>query len=96
MRFLHKYCGALAGIFLIILTGCSSPDESAQDQTRLVKYSYTGPPMTVITGVVPPWTTESRITGYFIVAELPPMTTTDFLDPDIHWPFPMILSGAAQ
>ena len=44
--------------------------------------------MTVITGVVPPWTTESRITGHFVVEELPPSTTTDFLDPDIQWPFP--------
>ena len=78
---------ALAGIIFILLIGCSS-DESAQSEARLVKYSYTGPPMTVITGVVPPWTTESRITGYFIVEELLPMTTTDFLDPDIHWPFP--------
>jgi hypothetical protein len=43
--------------------------------------------MTVFTGVVPPWNTESRMTGYLIVEELPPMTTTDFLDPDIVWPF---------
>ena len=44
--------------------------------------------MTVITGVVPPWTTESRITGFFVAEEIPPLTTIDFLDPDIHWPFP--------
>ncbi|MBM4196910.1 MAG: hypothetical protein FJ197_07410 [Gammaproteobacteria bacterium] len=54
----------------------------------LVRYSYTGPPMTVITGVVAPWTRESRITGYFVVPELPANYTTDFLDPDIVWPFP--------
>ena len=44
--------------------------------------------MTVFTGAVSPWTTESRMTGYFIAEELPPLTTVDYLDPDIHWPFP--------
>ena len=27
------------------------------------------------------------MTGYFVVEELPASTTTDFLDPDIDWPF---------
>lgn len=70
-----------------LLAACGSPDQ-ANSGRPLVKYSYTGPPMTVITGVVPPWTTESRITGFFVAEEIPPLTTTDFLDPDIHWPFP--------
>jgi hypothetical protein len=82
---------ALMGMALL-LAACGSPEgpvsKSGESGKRLVKYSYTGPPMTVITGVVPPWTTESRITGYFVVEELPPSTTTDFLDPDIQWPFP--------
>ena len=76
----------------IALASCSSPDssQSAADSSPakpLVKYSYTGAPLTVFTGVVSPWNTESRLTGYFIVEELPPMTTTDFLDPDIEFPF---------
>jgi hypothetical protein len=79
---------------LLALTACGSPNtpisENGDAKKPLVKYTYTGPPMTVITGVVPPWTTESRISGWFIAEELPPMTTTDFLDPDIHWPFPNI------
>lgn len=70
-----------------LLAACGSPDQ-ANSGRPLVKYSYTGPPMTVITGVVPPWTTESRITGFFVAEEIPPLTTIDFLDPDIHWPFP--------
>ena len=73
---------------VLLLTACGSPDAPTKSAKPLVKYSYTGPPMTVITGVVAPWTTDSRITGYFVVEELPPMMTTDFLDPDIHWPFP--------
>jgi hypothetical protein len=81
----------LAGA-LIALASCSSPDSSqpAADSSAnkpLVKYSYTGAPMTVFTGVVLPWNSESRMTGYFVAAELPPMTTTDFLDPDIEFPF---------
>ena len=71
-----------------LLAGCGAPESPPESQARLVKYSYTGPPMTVLTGAVPPWTTESRITGYFIAEEIPPMTTVDYLDPDIHWPFP--------
>lgn len=65
---------------VVIATGCVSTE------VPLVKYSYTGPAMTVITGVLPPWTSESRMTGYFVVDELPPSTTMDFLDPDIDWP----------
>ena len=76
------------GAAVLLMTACGSPDAPTQAGKQLVKYSYSGPPMTVITGVFPPWTTESRITGYFVVEELPPMTTTDFLDPDIEWPFP--------
>jgi hypothetical protein len=52
-----------------------------------MKYSYTGAPFTVITGVKPPWTTESRVTGHFVVPELPPNSNIDFLDPDIDFPF---------
>jgi hypothetical protein len=85
---MRQYRIALAGTVLL-LAACGSP-ESPDSGKRLVKYSYTGAPMTVITGVVPPWTTESRMTGHFIVEELSPSTTTDFLDPDIHWPFPNI------
>ena len=65
----------------VFVVGCASTE------AQLVKYSYTGPTMTVITGVLPPWTTESHMSGYFVVEELPPSTTTDFLDPDIDWPF---------
>lgn len=73
----------------IALTGCGGSDStSGNADAPLMKYSYVGPPMTVITGVVPPWTTESRLSGWFLAPELPPSTTTDFLDPDIHWPFP--------
>ena len=54
----------------------------------LVKYSYTGPTFTLLEGDVSPWTTDSRLTGYFIAEELPPSTTIDFLDPDIVFPFP--------
>jgi hypothetical protein len=83
----------LAASFLL-LAACGSPETpvsgDAGSVKPLIKYSYTGPPMTVITGVFPPWTTESRITGYFVTEELPPATTTDFLDPDIVWPFPNI------
>lgn len=84
----------LASIGLIglatLLVACESPQGTADqqgDDRPLVKYSYTGPPMTVFTGAVVPWNEESRMTGYFIVPELQPMTTTDFLDPDIYFPF---------
>jgi hypothetical protein len=77
---------------LAMLTACGpseeSPESAPESQAKLVKYTYTGPKMTVFTGAVPPWTTESRMSGYFITAEIPPMTTVDYLDPDIHWPFP--------
>jgi hypothetical protein len=59
-------------------------------EPKLVKYTYTGPAFTKITGAQPPWTDESRMTGYFLHEELPPNTTTDFLDPDIDFPFPNI------
>lgn len=74
----------------LLLGACGSPESTGTSNADapLVKYSYTGPNMTVMTGVVVPWTTESRMTGYFIAPELPPATTTDFLDPDIRWPFP--------
>ena len=80
--------GFLIGAVAMALTACS-PEQQGGDRP-LVKYSYTGPPMTVITGVVPPWTGESRITGYFIAEEIPPNTTVDYLDPDIEWPFPNV------
>lgn len=73
---------------IALLAACATSEPLPEADTPLVKYSYTGPKMTVLTGAVPPWTTESRITGYFVAKELPPNTTTDFLDPDIHWPFP--------
>ena len=57
-------------------------------EAPLVKYSYTGPTFTLIEGEVPPWTSESRITGYIVVEKLPPSTTIDFLDPDLEYPFP--------
>ncbi len=57
-------------------------------EAPLVKYSYTGPTFTLIEGEVPPWTSESRMTGYFIADKLPPSTTIDFLDPDFDYPFP--------
>jgi hypothetical protein len=79
---------------VFLLAACGSPEapvsKDTDSATPLVKYSYSGPPMTVFTGVYPPWTTESRMTGFFITEELPPATTTDFLDPDIVWPFPNI------
>ena len=77
----------------LVLAACDSgqaPESGSagsEPERALYKYSYTGPPMTVFTGVVPPWTTDSRITGYFVVPELPPNTNIDFLDPDIVWPF---------
>lgn len=83
---MRRFLFALTGV-TILLTACGSPEQESSGRP-LVKYSYSGPPMTVITGVVPPWTTESRMSGYFIAEELAPMTTTDFLDPDIQWPFP--------
>ncbi|MDH3512566.1 MAG: hypothetical protein OER85_17105 [Gammaproteobacteria bacterium] len=86
---LHSRFALIGAVGLLVACSASElPPLSTDTDTPLVKYSYTGPKMTVLTGAVPPWTTESRITGYFIVKELPPMTTTDFLDPDIHWPFP--------
>jgi len=54
---------------------------------QMVKYSYEGAPFTVFTGAKPPWTTESRVTGWFIHEELEPNATYDFLDPDIEFPF---------
>jgi len=79
-------------VVLAMLTACgpseAPPESTPESQSKLVKYSYTGAKMTVFTGAVPPWTTESRMSGYFIAAEIPPMTTVDYLDPDIHWPFP--------
>ena len=81
---------ALAGAVALVVA-CApseSPTGAGADAPNLVKYSYTGAPMTVFTGAVSPWTTESRMTGYFIAEELPPLTTVDYLDPDIHWPFP--------
>jgi hypothetical protein len=79
---------------VFLLAACGSPEapvsKDTGSATPLVKYSYSGPPMTVFTGVYPPWTTDSRMTGYFVTEELPPATTTDFLDPDIVWPFPNI------
>jgi len=82
---------ALMGLFAV-LAACSSPDEAIEESAGkpLVKYSYTGPNFTVVTGAVPPWNADSHMSGYFVVEELPPMTTTDFLDPDIDWPFPHI------
>ncbi len=59
-------------------------------EAPLVKYSYTGPTFTLIEGDVPPWTSESRITGYIIVEKIPPSTTIDFLDPDLEYPFPNV------
>ncbi len=70
----------------ILVTSCASLDQG-RNQT-LVKYSYTGPAFTEFTGVVSPWTRDSRVSGYFIVPKLPASTTTDFLDPDIDWPYP--------
>lgn len=75
-------------VLAAVLSACGSPEPASESKAALVKYTYTGPPMTVFTGAVPPWTTESRMTGYFIAEEIPPMTTVDYLDPDIHWPFP--------
>jgi len=74
----------------IFLVACEAQDDEANNQPAmpLVKYSYTGPSFTVITGTQPPWNSDSQMTGYFIVEELPPMTTTNFLEPDIHFPFP--------
>ncbi|MDP6616467.1 MAG: hypothetical protein QF790_04795, partial [Gammaproteobacteria bacterium] len=76
----------------MFLVACESPEGTADHQSvgPLVKYSYTGPNFTVFTGALPSWNSESRMTGYFIVEELPPMTTTNFLDPDMHFPFPNV------
>ncbi len=71
----------LAGMILLAGT-------AAWAEAPLVKYSYTGPALTAITGDEPPWNDESRLTGYFVVQEIPPSTTIDFTDPDIE--FPMI------
>lgn len=84
---LHFRRGLVAAFSVI--AACSPSSEPPPDNpSKLVKYTYTGPPMTVLTGAVPPWTTESRLSGYFIAEEIPPLTTVDYLDPDIHWPFP--------
>ena len=81
----------LPAMAVLVLAACSPGDESAtaepEPEPALYKYAYTGPPFTVLTGVVPPWNTESRMTGYFVVPELPPNRNIDFLDPDIVWPF---------
>lgn len=61
---------------------------TAWAEAPLMKYTYTGPTFTVIEGDVPPWTTESRLSGYFIAEKLPPSTTVDFLDPDFEYPYP--------
>ncbi len=76
----------------MFLVACESPENTAASQASapLVKYSYTGANMTVFTGVVVPWNEKTHMSGYFIVPELPPMTTTDFLDPDIFFPFPNV------
>jgi hypothetical protein len=95
-----KYIAALilgvCVLFILSVTHAakpgSTPEGTADNQPArpLVKYSYTGPNFTVFTGALPLWNSESRMTGYFIVEELPPRTTTDFLDPDIHFPFPNV------
>ena len=79
---------AATGGLVAALTSAVPAIAAESTDVPMVKYSYTGPPMTVITGVIAPWTNESRVTGYFIAPELPPNYTTDFLDPDIEWPFP--------
>jgi len=71
----------------VVLTACAPSEQGAESDAPLVKYSYEGAPFTVFTGARPPWNTESRVTGYFIVPEIPPNTTVDFLDPDIEYPF---------
>jgi hypothetical protein len=58
----------------------------SNEDAKLVKYSYTGPAFNDLRGEKTPWTGESRMTGYFLHAELPPNTTIDFLDPDIEFP----------
>jgi len=76
----------------MFLVACESPEGTADNQPArpLVKYSYTGPTYTVFTGALPAWNSESRMSGHFIVEELPPRTTIDFLDPGIHFPFPNV------
>jgi hypothetical protein len=71
---------------LLGLAGCATTGGQDAADSKLVKYSYTGPDFSGFTGVVSPWTTESRMTGYIVVNEIPPSTTIDFLDPDIDWP----------
>ena len=72
----------------VVLTACAPAEQGAEPEAApLYKYSYEGAPFTVFTGARPPWNTESRVTGYFIVPEIPPNTTVDFLDPDIEYPF---------
>ena len=65
---------------VLLASACGAPETPVTSATGgqqaadapLMKYSYTGAPFTVITGVKPPWTTESRVTGHFVVPELPP------------------------
>ncbi|MGI9308034.1 MAG: hypothetical protein ACR2P6_02155 [Gammaproteobacteria bacterium] len=82
---------ALVGLAMF-LVACQSLEGTADNQPArpLVKYSYTGPNFTVFTGALPAWNSESRLTGYFIVEELPPRTTINFLDPGIHFTFPNV------
>ena len=76
-----------AGITLVLAAHAPSVQGAESEQAPLYKYSYVGAPFTVFTGARPPWNTESRVTGYFVVPEIPPNTTVDFLDPDIEFPF---------
>ena len=82
-------------MFLVACESTESPEGQAvsagnESAIPLVKYSYTGPNFTVFNGTVPTWNRESRMTGYFVVAELPPRTTTNFLDPSMHFPYPNV------
>ncbi|MDP7093837.1 MAG: hypothetical protein QF580_05345, partial [Gammaproteobacteria bacterium] len=82
MNYLRLISSLLVGA--LMLTACA---ETGNKSGSLTKYSYEGAPLTVFTGVKPPWNKESRLTGYFIHEELAPNATYDFLDPDIEFPF---------
>ncbi|MBS94395.1 MAG: hypothetical protein CL799_08155 [Chromatiales bacterium] len=82
MNYLRLISSLLVGA--LMLAACA---ETGNKSGSLTKYSYEGAPLTVFTGVKPPWNKESRLTGYFIHEELAPNTTYDFLDPDIEFPF---------